>query len=161
MATLADAIEAYLKQLIGSTTGVIEVRRCDLAESFSCAPSQINYVLETRFSTDHGYIVESRRGGGGFIRIRRVSLPPSDLYDAICEMLGNHTDEATMLRLLGRLIDNKVLSGARAEQIYRFISTQTAGLAPPWSHYVRACTLKGILLVLLHNPDHMEGGGGG
>lgn len=72
MATLADLIEAYLKRLIHAQSGFVEIRRGDLADSFSCAPSQINYVLETRFRAEHGYLVESKRG-------RRLhSHPPND-----------------------------------------------------------------------------------
>lgn len=159
MATLADAIEAYLKQLIGAHAGFIEIRRCDLADTFACAPSQINYVLETRFSNEHGYIVESRRGGGGYIRIRRVVLQPvPSLYTAICEAVGEQISETGSLRLLGRLVDGKVLSQSRAEQIHRFLTAEVAGVNPLFSGHVRASALKGMLLVLLSNPEETGGG---
>ena len=65
MAQLSDNIEHFIKELMCDDTH-IELRRNELAQHFGCAPSQINYVLATRFSVDHGYIIESRRGGGGY-----------------------------------------------------------------------------------------------
>ena len=72
MRLLSDCIEDFIKTLMEDETHEIELRRNELAEHFQCAPSQINYVLATRFSVDHGYIIESRRGGGGFVRIVRI-----------------------------------------------------------------------------------------
>lgn len=71
MGNLADLIEQYLQQLL-TQSGQIELQRRELAKMFRCVPSQINYVLETRFTVGRGYYIESRRGGGGFIRIYRV-----------------------------------------------------------------------------------------
>ena len=71
MAQLSDSIEQFIKELM-SDDAHIELRRNELAQHFGCAPSQINYVLATRFSVDHGYIIESRRGGGGYVRIVRM-----------------------------------------------------------------------------------------
>ena len=70
MAQLSDSIERFIKELM-EEDAQIELKRNELAQHFGCAPSQINYVLATRFSVDHGYIIESRRGGGGFVRIVR------------------------------------------------------------------------------------------
>ena len=71
MAQLSDSIEQFIKELMCEEAH-IELRRNELAQHFGCAPSQINYVLATRFSVDHGYIIESRRGGGGYVRIVRT-----------------------------------------------------------------------------------------
>lgn len=66
MGNLADRIEEYLKQILEKTTeGYIVLQRSELAGEFECVPSQINYVLDTRFTVERGYLVESRRGGGG------------------------------------------------------------------------------------------------
>ena len=75
MAQLSDTIEKFIKDLMEEETHV-ELRRNELAQHFGCAPSQINYVLATRFSVDHGYVIESRRGGGGFVRIVRMRESP-------------------------------------------------------------------------------------
>ena len=75
MSNISDIIEGYLKEVIElDGQGLIEIKRNELAKQFSCAPSQINYVINTRFTTEHGYFVESKRGGGGYIRILRVTI---------------------------------------------------------------------------------------
>lgn len=72
--TLADAIERHILRLI-APSGEAELQRIELSRLYGCAPSQINYVLATRFGVQRGFITESRRGGGGYIRIRRVDAP--------------------------------------------------------------------------------------
>lgn len=69
---MSDSIAAFIMDCLSDGGGVAELQRRGLAERFSCVPSQINYVIETRFTPEHGYLVESRRGGGGYIRIVRV-----------------------------------------------------------------------------------------
>ena len=70
---ISDNIENFIRELFGAENS-IELRRNELASYFNCVPSQINYVIQTRFTTERGYIVESRRGGGGHIRITRVKI---------------------------------------------------------------------------------------
>jgi len=74
MARISDLIEDIIKQIIEQNDGRVEITRSELADRVNCVPSQITYVLATRFTNNQGYLVESRRGGGGWIRIRRVSL---------------------------------------------------------------------------------------
>ncbi|NLK42961.1 MAG: CtsR family transcriptional regulator, partial [Tissierellia bacterium] len=75
MPGLTNIIERFLKSLIDAQEdGIIEIQRNELAEKFNCAPSQINYVLSTRFTPYKGYYIESRRGGGGYIKIIKVSI---------------------------------------------------------------------------------------
>ena len=74
---LSDAIEQFIKTMLTQEAPEVELKRNELAEYFNCAPSQINYVLATRFTPDHGYIIESRRGGGGYIRIFRMAQDPA------------------------------------------------------------------------------------
>ena len=69
---ISDVIASFIQSALDETDGVLELQRSDLAQRFNCVPSQINYVMSTRFSPEHGYIVESRRGGTGYIRITRV-----------------------------------------------------------------------------------------
>ena len=73
MRNISDIIEGYLKKVIEvDEKGHVEIKRSEIAEKFQCVPSQINYVINTRFTADRGYLVESKRGGGGYIRIVRV-----------------------------------------------------------------------------------------
>jgi len=74
MARLSDVIEDFIKQILQDAEGVAEIQRNELASQFNCVPSQINYVISTRFTHKRGYYVESRRGGGGFIRISQVNV---------------------------------------------------------------------------------------
>ena len=76
MVSRTAAIETYLRQRLQENPGGLEIRRRELAQRFACVPSQITYVLATRFTPEAGYLVESRRGGGGFIRIRPVARFP-------------------------------------------------------------------------------------
>ena len=71
--SMSDVIEAYLKEILASRS-TVEIKRSDIAERFDCVPSQINYVINTRFTQEHGYMVESKRGGGGYIRILKVEV---------------------------------------------------------------------------------------
>ena len=71
---LSELIEAYIKELMEDNDDFVEFGRNELAEHFNCVPSQINYVIQTRFSPERGYYVESRRGGGGNIKIKRIEL---------------------------------------------------------------------------------------
>ena len=78
---LSDTIEEFIKMMMAQDEEEIELKRNELAEYFSCAPSQINYVLSTRFTPDHGYVIESRRGGGGCIRVIRLRRGSGDMIN--------------------------------------------------------------------------------
>ena len=79
MSSLSKEIEQYLKELLSAAnSGVLEIQRNMLSEYFHCVPSQINYVLSTRFTPAQGYLVESRRGGGGYVRIVSLQLDDDD-----------------------------------------------------------------------------------
>lgn len=102
MGNLTDLIEQYLQQLL-TQSGQVELQRRELAKMFRCVPSQINYVLETRFTTGRGYYIESRRGGGGFIRIYRVeSAYPPTIEILIPEILSRDDGETLLEELVGR-----------------------------------------------------------
>ena len=75
---LSELIEAYIKELMEDSDDFVEFGRNELAENFNCVPLQINYVIQTRFSPERGYYVESRRGGGGNIKIKRIELTKND-----------------------------------------------------------------------------------
>ena len=116
MPNLTDYIEEYLKKLLSLSTGSpVEIRRGELAKKFNCVPSQINYVLERRFSIDRGYLVESRRGGGGWIRIYRVQ--PADNVpwkEMVAAVLEEEIDPLRVRHRLNRLAEDKLLSQREA-----------------------------------------------
>ena len=86
----SDSIEEYIKELL-SQSGTAEIQRSNLADAFQVVPSQINYVIKTRFTESRGYIVESKRGGGGYIRIVKVRF--SDKHHMINDLLQNLADQ--------------------------------------------------------------------
>lgn len=91
MAGISDIIEKFLKEMLeNSENGIIEIGRNDLASKFSCAPSQINYVLTTRFSSTNGYYIESHRGGSGYIKISTLSNEDV-FFNSVIEYLEQNT----------------------------------------------------------------------
>ena len=106
---LSDSIETFIKTLLAEDEPEVELKRNELAEYFGCAPSQINYVLATRFSPDHGYLIESRRGGGGYIRIVRiVQSGAQQLMYLINERIGDAIGEEEASRLVQQLTEQKL-----------------------------------------------------
>ena len=153
MATLADIIEEYIKQLMARTGGeAIEIRRRDVAQQFECVPSQINYVLETRFTPQRGYYVESRRGGGGYIRITRTFVRRNVVsFGQIAEEIGGRIGRERAEALLDRLEEMGLLPEAKSALIRGALRHETAGIEPPQSEVIRAKLLRGMLLVALHD----------
>ena len=92
---ISDVIASFIQSALEETDGVLELQRSDLAQRFNCVPSQINYVMSTRFSPEHGYIVESRRGGNGYIRITRVRTDRKTLLMHVINSIGDELDAAS------------------------------------------------------------------
>lgn len=110
MSNIADLIEDYiLTRLAEQQTGQVELRRTDIADEISCAPSQISYVLNTRFTHDKGFSVESRRGLGGFIRVVRVPLK-NIIYQDMLEKIDKDTEFVEIKAMLHYLIQHEMIS---------------------------------------------------
>ena len=113
---ISDLIASFLKESLDEAEdGVVEVQRNDLAQRFNCVPSQINYVMSTRFSPERGYIVESRRGGNGYIRITRVRVDRQTLLMHVINSLGERMDLPSARAILSNLVQ----SGALEESLGR------------------------------------------
>lgn len=107
---MSDIIEAYLKSFLKENPK-IEIKRSDIAERFDCVPSQINYVINTRFTQEHGYLVESKRGGGGYIRILKIQLVDEiDAIDEIIALVGNRINNRNAMNIVDTLVENNILS---------------------------------------------------
>ncbi len=129
---LSDSIEGFIKTLLEENEPEVELKRNELAEYFGCAPSQINYVLATRFSPDHGYLIESRRGGGGYIRIVRVVQNGSQqLMYLINERIGDAIGEEESSRLVQQLQEQKLVSPQEALLMRAAMSNQALSLPIP------------------------------
>lgn len=149
MANLADEIEQLLRHLIAGT-GVAEVQRATIANHFGCAPSQINYVLSTRFTPERGYIVESRRGGGGYIRITRLNLEAgASLYALIHEQIGPQLSQAEALGYIDRLREQEIINEREAALMAAAIDREAISLELPVRDLIRANLLKAMILAIL------------
>ena len=113
---ISDVIASFLTESLNAAEdGVLEIQRSDLAQRFNCVPSQINYVMSTRFSPERGYIVESRRGGNGYIRITRVRVDRETLLMHVINSLGDRMDLPSARAILANLAQ----SGAVEESVCR------------------------------------------
>ncbi len=112
MGTLASSIEEYLKRLLAlSASGYIEIRRKELSQKFQCVPSQVNYVLETRFTLERGYLVESKRGGKGFVRVKKIKISEDGLLSMLLEEISKGSMNKERARhFIQRLNEEKFIS---------------------------------------------------
>ena len=148
---LSDTIESFIKELLGaSEEDGVELKRNELAEYFQCAPSQINYVLSTRFTPDHGYMIESRRGGGGCIRIIHVERKQGDYLDyLIRERVGTSLMDKDARLLLRQLVESGTISREDGLMIAAALSPQA--LAVPVPETVKCALRARIMRSMLLN----------
>lgn len=148
---LSDSIEHFIKTMLSEESTEVELKRNELAEYFGCAPSQINYVLATRFSPDHGYLTESRRGGGGYIRIVRVVESGSQrLMYLINERIGDSLEEDECLRLISQLKEQRIVTADEATLMASAVSTRALGIPVPdtMKGVLRAKMMKSMLMTI-------------
>jgi len=150
MRNTSDIIESYLKQILeDEQTGYIEIKRSEIAEKFQCVPSQINYVINTRFTTDRGYLVESKRGGGGYIRILRIRLHSKiDLFEHIMDSLRNGATQTAAEDIVYRLIDEDVITKREAKLMLSAVDRSTILTSLPQRDQIRGRILHAMLLAL-------------
>lgn len=139
-----------IKMLNESGENTAEIQRNEFAGNIGCAPSQINYVLSSRFTPEHGYIIESRRGGGGYIRIKRVMLNSSSAFMHIINSIGD-TIDAMSTRIV---IENCLVSGLVSKETAKLIAAAVSGsvlqtLPLQYRDIMRASILKQMLLTLI------------
>lgn len=151
LANITDLIETYLKQILqNSSEGSIEIQRSDLADKFSCVPSQINYVISTRFTLEKGYYVESKRGGGGYIRIQQVNLPSLEAVQRhIQQTVGEQIDQNVAEGLIYQLEEARFITVREAHLLKAAVSRDVLALKLPLRDEVRAKLLKAMLIALL------------
>lgn len=112
---MTDIIEAYLKKVLQQQEQV-EIRRSEIAQLFDCVPSQINYVINTRFTIQRGYLVESKRGGGGYIRIIKVQvLDDLDMLNTMIEIIGKSISEREAKSVVQKLYEEDIVSKREAK----------------------------------------------
>ncbi|OXM83161.1 CtsR family transcriptional regulator [Paenibacillus rigui] len=151
MRNVSEVIEQYLKHIIHqSTDGIVEIQRNELADQFDCVPSQINYVISTRFTLEKGFIVESKRGGGGYIRIQKIELNAhGSVLDHISKTISSHIDQSASEGLLYQLEESGYLTPREAAMARAAISRDVLVIKLPLRDEIRAKVLKAMLISLL------------
>jgi transcriptional regulator CtsR len=150
MARLSDLIEQFLKDMLESNgESELQIQRNELANYFSCAPSQINYVLTTRFTTDKGYYIESRRGGGGCILIRRIEFDHhQSLLEAINDKIKENITYDGAAQIIDRLYESDFLTEREALIMKLAVNDRTL-ITVENKNKVRADILKAMILAVI------------
>lgn len=150
MSSMSNIIEQYLKEILKlQGQDVIEIKRSEIAERFQCVPSQINYVINTRFTIEKGYIVESKRGGGGYIRIIRIQYEDTaDLIDEIIEMVGEKISQQGVENITERLVLEELITFREGKLILSALHRDILSFKLPIRDEIRAKIFKSMLTTL-------------
>ncbi len=150
MAKISNLIEEFIKSLINETdTGIVEIQRNELANKFDCAPSQINYVLTTRFTSEKGYYIESRRGGGGCIKIFKIDINDDNhIKNMVSNIIGDSITSSQCNSIIKEFIEEEVIS-EREGRIMRAALNDRLLYSSSIGKELRASILKNMLLVLI------------
>ena len=149
MAT-SDLIARFILEMLEDSDGSAELQRSVLADRFGCVPSQINYVISTRFSPERGYVVESRRGGGGYIRISRVRTSPSQIVMHTVNAVGDTLDLPTAQALLDNILSTGALDRKTAGLILAAVGNNALRPVPlMYRDVVRASIFKYMLIATI------------
>ena len=148
---MTDIIEAYLKEFLKHQEHV-EIKRSDIAEHFDCVPSQINYVIKTRFTQEHGYLVESKRGGGGYIRILKIELADeAALIDQLIELVGDKISQRNGIHMIENLIGKGLITKREGTLILSVIEKSVLHQISEQEQAARAQLLKTFLQQLKYS----------
>ena len=145
---MSDIIAARILELIDeSEESIAEIQRNELAAMFGCAPSQINYVLSSRFTPEHGFIIESRRGGGGYIKVSRVKLNRSSAIMHIINSIGRTLDPLDARVIIENCCQSGLISVDTAKLMSAAVSNSSMSCLPQeYREYLRASIIKQMLL---------------
>ena len=145
---MSDIIEEFIKELFDDESQQIEIQRNELAEHFNCVPSQINYVISTRFKPSQGYYVESKRGGGGHITIKKVNNTKEDYIMHIINNIGNEITAGEVDILISDFLTYNIIEEKEAKLIKVATSDNVLAPAKNTKDYLRARILKNMLINL-------------
>ncbi len=156
MAQLSDTIEQFILSMMEGDVQ-IDLRRNELAQHFGCAPSQINYVLATRFSVDHGYLIESQRGGGGFVRIVRIQKrEDGDLLNVLLDRVGNSITEEEAAGVITQLHTAGLVTPNEAKLLRAAVGRNALALPVSAKDVLRAAVLKQMLVQVFRNYEEAK-----
>jgi len=149
MSVLSDHIEAFIKSMLTEYEGSVELQRNELAQYFKCAPSQINYVLATRFNIDQGYIIESKRGGGGCIRLIPIEADDDYLLKLVTVRINEEISLRDAEALIEGLVNVKTINKREANIMKSAISTKSLNVPAMVKDRVRANILKEMIISIM------------
>lgn len=154
MSVLSDHIESFIKELLMEDEGMAELQRNELAQRFNCAPSQINYVLTTRFSPSRGYITQSRRGGGGYIRVIQLDIDENEyIRDIIEDKLTGGVGMRQAAELIDGMVETGLIDKKAKNIILAAISDKALDVPNEVKNELRSSILKEILISTLLKED--------
>ena len=146
---MSDLVAQYIMEMLERQDGSAEIQRNELAGNLGCVPSQINYVITSRFTPEQGYIVESRRGGGGYIRISRVKMDKGTALMHIINSVGDTLDKATAEVMLKNMLQRNLIELLPAKIIAAALSDRTLkNIEQEKRDTVRADLFKNMLLAI-------------
>ncbi len=146
---MSDLVAQYILEMLDAQDGSAEIQRNELAGSLGCVPSQINYVITSRFTPEQGYMVESRRGGGGYIRISRVKMDRGTALMHIINSVGAELDKAAAEAMLNNMLQRQMIDLHSAKLIAAALSDRTLSLVEQEKRdLVRASLFKNMLITL-------------
>ena len=147
---LSELITNKIKDMLEEADGIAEIKRNEFAEKIGCVPSQINYVIESRFTTEQGYIVESRRGGGGYIRITRVKMDRNTMLMHVVNNIGTGIDAGSSYAFIRNLLDSRLISLDVAHVMGAAVSDKAYTNVPiNLRDKLRASLLKNMLITAI------------
>jgi len=156
MAQLSDSIEKFIKAMMQEEMQ-IDLRRNELAQHFGCAPSQINYVLATRFSVDHGYLIESQRGGGGYVRIVRIKQrSDGNLLNVLLERVGNSVSEEEAAGVIRQLLTSRLITEREAKLMKAAAGKNALALPVSAKDVLRASVMREMLVQVFRNYEEAK-----
>jgi transcriptional regulator CtsR len=154
---LSDHIARLIEEMLEEGGGTTEVRRNDLAAKIGCVPSQINYVITSRFTPERGYVTESRRGGGGYVRIVRMTTRDEpNLLDTLLNRVGNSVNEETANAIISNLNERKMITDREAALMRSAVSRNALVLPISAKDVLRAAVFKNMLIQAFKNLEEDE-----
>ena len=146
---ISELVARAIIDILEESDGIAEIQRNDFAQTMGCAPSQINYVITSRFTPEHGYTVESRRGGGGYIRITRVRNDKPAVLMHLVNCIGSELDSRTARAMISNLLMNNIISEEVCKVMLAACSDNAyRELSPIYRDILRASVLKQMLINL-------------
>lgn len=150
---ISDIIEDFIKDLFDDNNEYIEIQRNELAEKFNCVPSQINYVISTRFRPSQGYYVESKRGGGGHIRIKKINITKSNYLMHIITSMGDTITSNEVDIFISNFLSYNIINKTEAKLLKVATSDNVLIVPQEYKDKLRASIFKNMILNLVEDEN--------